>query len=202
MAAIWDIRSYTAYRTDLAREMYAVAEMLAAAGDADWTNAEQTAASLNIIRAAAARLDDSSVGWLRAVVVTRLQDDAGPPVVEATNSEGRDCDDAVDGVDDPDTAWDETVAPWWRAGSTVANWPGRSGATKAPVRMSPLGCQPRVRRSPAPNKCCRTKAPTPDGTGPLLAPTHDQWVSRALGEDEWWVVVETCSPLRSRRRSQ
>ena len=192
MAAIWDIRSYTAYRTDLAREMYAVAEMLAAAGDADWTNAEQTAASLNIIRAAAARLDDSSVGWLRAVVVTRLQDDAGPPVVEATNSEGRDCDDAVDGVDDPDTAWDETVAPWcepevrWQIGREV--WGDQGACANVASRLPAEGATFASTEQVLPHE-----GADPDGTGPLLAPTHDQWVSRALGEDEWWVVVETCS---------
>ena len=34
-AAIWDIRAFTAYRTDVAREIYAVAQVIA---EADWSN--------------------------------------------------------------------------------------------------------------------------------------------------------------------
>ena len=192
MAAIWDIRAYTAHRTDLAREIYAVAEMLAAGGDADWTDAEKAAASLNIVTAAAERLDDRSVGWLRAIVVTRLQDDAGPPAVEATNSEGRDCDAAADGVDDPDTTWDDTEAPWcepevrWQIGRQT--WGDQGACANIASRLPAEGATFTTTQQVLPHENT-----DPDGTGPLAAPTHDEWVSRSLEDDEWWVVVETCS---------
>ena len=192
MAAIWDIRAYTAHRTDLAREMYAVAEMLAAAGDASWTDAEKASASENIVEVAAARLDDASVGWLRAIVVTRLQDDAGPPAVEATNSEGRDCDDATAAVDDPDTTWDDTEAPWcepevrWQIG--VENWGDQGACANIASRLPAEGATFATTEQVLPHEDA-----DPDGAGPLTAPTHDEWVSRSLADDEWWVVVETCS---------
>ena len=188
MAAIWDVRAYTAYRTDSAREMYAVAELLAASGDDTWTAMEKTDAATNIINAATARLDDSSVGWLRAVVVTRQQATSTPVL----NSEGRDCDDTPADVDDPDTPVDETTVPWCepvvRREIAWATWGDQGGCATIDSSLPATGAVFAQDELVLPHEDA-----DPDGDGPLTAPTHDQWVSRSLAGDEWWVVVETCS---------
>ncbi len=192
MAAIWDIRAYTAYRTDVAREIYAIADLLAATGDGDWDATEKSDAAQNIVNAAAARLDNSSVGWLRAVVITRLQDDAGPPAVEATNSEGRDCDAAAAATDDPDTTWDDTTTPWcepevrWQIGR--ATWGDQGACANIASEMPAQGVAFAADEPVLPHEDA-----DPDGNGPLPAPSADEWVSRSLQDDEWWVVVEVCS---------
>lgn len=193
MAAIWDIRSYTAYRTDVAREMYTVAQLLTTAGRNDWTtDTQKRNAATNILAAAANRLDDRSVGWLRAVVVTRLQDVVGPPAVEATNSEGRDCDATVATVDDPDTAWDDTTTPWCeplvRQEIGMQTWGDQGACLDIPSQLPAAGATFAANQSVLPHEDA-----DPDGNGPLTAPPHQQWVSRSLIADEWWVVVEICS---------
>ena len=193
MAAIWDIRAYTAYRTDMAREIYAVAELLATRGDDEWTTTtKKRSAATNIMAAVANRLDDRSVGWVRAVVVTRLQDRAGPPVVEATNSQGRDCDAAVATADDPDTAWDDTATPWCepivRAEIALRTWGDQGACQNIQSRLPATGATFAADEMVLPYEDA-----DPDGDGPLAAPTHDQWTSRSLTDAEWWVVVEVCS---------
>ena len=189
-AAIWDIRAYTAFRTDLAREMYDIAEMLAATGDSSWTTAQKNAAAQNIVDAATTRLDNSSVGWLRAVVVTRRMATSTPATVR--NAEGRDCDAAVELVDDTSTAWDDTEAPWCepqvrRQIGRVA-WGDEGGCATIPSDLPAAGAVFAPNQKVLPNE-----GADPDGDGPLPVPTHDQWVSRSFSANEWWVAVETCS---------
>ena len=192
MAAIWDIRAYTAHRTDVAREIYAIAQMLAATGRDTWTAAEQQSAATNILAAAANRLDDRSVGWLRAVVVTRLQDVAGPPIVEATNSDGRDCDAAAAATDDPGTTWDDTTTPWCdpqvRQEIGQRTWGDQGACAAMQSRLPADGATFAANETVLPHEDA-----DPDGDGPLTAPTHDEWASRSLTDEEWWVVVEICS---------
>ena len=206
MAATWDLRSFTAHRADLAREVYVVAELIA--NGADWN----IAGVRNAIDAAMTRLSDDSAGWMRVLVVTREQDVAavaptpadpiGTPRVEATNNDGRDCDDAAATADDPNTAWDDTTAPWcepavrievqatagvdnqwsWQAGNGCANVPSQLPACAAP----PCGFAADQAVLPEENA-------DPDGPGPDTAPAASEWPSRNLADDEWWVVVETCS---------
>ena len=192
MAFIWDVRAYTAYRTDMAREMYTIAELLAATGDDAWTDAQKIAAAENIVDAIVDRLDDSSVGWVRAMIVTRRQDVPGPPVVEAINSDGRDCDAAAAGADDPNTAWDDTTAPWCEPQLhreiRLATWGDQGACVDIPSRLPAQGDVFTTTQQVLPNENA-----DPDGDGPETAPSHDQWVSRSLRDDEWWVVVESCS---------
>ena len=65
-AAIWDLRVFTAYRTDIAREIFVIAELIANGGA--WTS---DASVENVIGAAAARLGETSAGVLHVAVVTR-----------------------------------------------------------------------------------------------------------------------------------
>lgn len=192
MAAIWDIRAYTAYRTDVAREIYDTAELLASSGRVSWSVSEKQDAAANVLLAVANRLDDRSVGWVRAIVITRLQDIAGPPVVEATNSEGRDCDASVATADDPDTVWDDTTAPWCepRVHQEIGlqTWGDQGACANIASRLPAAGATFAANVPVLPHEDA-----DPDGDGPATAPTHDQWVSRSLTDEEWWVVVEICS---------
>ena len=191
-AAIWDIRAYTVFRTDLAREMYDIAEMLATTGDRSWTTTQKNAAARNIVNAATTRLDNSSVGWLRAVVVTRRRASATSTSTTASNAQGRDCNEAVSNADDTSTVWDDTEAPWCepqvrRQIGRVA-WGDEGGCAAIPSDLPAVGAVFAPNQKVLPNE-----GTDPDGDGPLPAPTHDQWVSRSFSANEWWVVVETCS---------
>ena len=215
MAAIWDIRAFTAHRADLAREVYVVAELIA--NGADW----DIAGVRNAIAAAMARLSGESAGWMRVVVVTREQDIAavaptppdplatpptpgspGSPRVEATNGDGRDCDDTAATADDPSTLWDDTTVPWCEpiirlevqaTAGTANQWSSQAGTTNCANVQSQLP----VCASPPCDFSGQAVLPQegtdPDGAGPATAPPEAEWPSRRLADDEWWVVVETCS---------
>ena len=32
----------------------------------------------------------------------------------------------------------------------------------------------------------------PDGQGPLLPPPEDNWLSRNMADEEWWVIIDIC----------
>lgn len=191
MAALWDISAFTAFRTDIAREQYAVAELIA--GGEDWAN-EQAVGSA--VRAAMNRLARRSAGTMRVVVVSRLRDSAGPPLVEATNSAGRDCDTPWDHDSDPST---DDQLPWCEPmllneirpnpdpdpSATIPTWNGGGDCAALPSRLP---------------------ANEGDGFGagdPVLPqegtaiggtiPPASTWVSRTLTPTEWWVVVEICA---------
>ena len=191
MAALWDLRAFTAFRTDIAREQYAVAELIA--GGDDWAN-EQAVGSA--VRAAMNRLARRSAGTMRVVVVTRLRDQTGPPVVEATNSAGRDCDTAWDHDSDPAT---DDQLPWCEpmllneirpnpdpdATSTIPTWNGGGDCAGLPSQL------------PA-NEGDSFGASDPvlpqEGTAiGGTTPPASAWVSRTLTPTEWWVVVEICA---------
>ena len=207
MAAIMDLRAFAAHRADIAREIYTVAEMVAGAGAWNAATAEQ--ALRNTMNAAVDRLDGSTAGWMRVVVVARPRDNPGdpsatPPVpaAPARNSDGALCNPAAPTTPpfcEPEVLW-ELDADANTAGTQRAVWNGggRCGAgapwtvdTQLPAEgvqfprgTSPPNCIGQV----LPNECA-----DPDGDGPASAPAHSNWVSRTLNSEEWWTVVEICT---------
>ena len=109
MAAIVDLRAFAAHRTDIAREIYTVAEIVA--GAALWDATTAPAALRKTMLAAATRLSGCTAaelrnnnpcghtaGWMRVAVVARPRDDPGDPTaspaeppVPANNTAGNPC---------------------------------------------------------------------------------------------------------------
>ena len=170
LAAVWDLRQFIAYRTELAREMYVLAEAIAndtqggAGGAAPFEEA---------IEAAQERFEPRSAsGVIHAVVVVRGQEradgtacpDGGwcPPLVQ---------------VAWPGTATDP--AGTWAEGANNPCTP--SGGAAFPAQGAHFATGRRV----LPDEGA---AGTPGD--PALA--EADWVSRNIGANAWWVVVDTC----------
>ena len=71
MAAVWDLRQFTAHRTDLARELYVVSEILAAGGGWDQDALEADGEATQVLARVGERLGRSGAGWVEAAVVRR-----------------------------------------------------------------------------------------------------------------------------------
>ena len=162
-AAVWDLRVFTAYRTDVAREIFVVAELVASGGS--WSSDESVK---NVIKAAAARMGETSAGVLHVAVVTRA----------TTRHDGTAC------VND-----DEWCAPL--VAKEFFDYPFPSGTGN---------CQNFPRTLPDEGDLFAEDATVlpfedadPDGAGPEAAPTVDEWVSRNMQPEEWWVIVDSCS---------
>lgn len=80
MAAVWDLRQFTAHRTDLARELYVVSEILAAGGDWDQDALAADGEATQVLSRVQERMGRSGAGWAEAAVVQRgTQRDASTP---------------------------------------------------------------------------------------------------------------------------
>lgn len=164
---IWDLRHYIAQRTDLAREMFVVAEMIANEVDRD------------PIEAALDRAKDALGGRGQravsvAVVVRGDRRDA-----TATGPDPACADDANWCLPRVTYRWPEAVdaadAVWGNAGD-CATFPMRT-ATSTPLVL------------PAVDEHFSTGTrvlPHAAGTD------HTTWPSRTMRDLEWWVVVDTC----------
>ena len=167
LAAVWDIRQFIAYRTELAREMYVVAEAIA-------DDREGEAPLESVLELAQSKFEDTSVsGSIHAAVVVRGWIHTG----------GEEC------VDDE---WCRPmVTVTWPASSddTAGTWSrdGSAGCARAPGVLPQAGIHFRGNEPVLPDE-----GADPDGDGPLPAPQPPNWVSRNLTDTEWWVVVDTC----------
>lgn len=175
-AAVWDLRVFTAYRTDIAREIFVVAELIANGGA--WSS---DASVKNVIAAAADRLGEKSAGALYVAVVARA----------ATRHDGSPC------VND-----DEWCAPFVTKAfydDDDSEFPSGRGdcPERDPLRLPDEGdlFDENVTVLPFENA-------DPDADGPLPAPPVDEWISRNMQPDEWWVVVDSCSHFGRGPRSQ
>ena len=163
-AAVWDLRTFTAYRTDVAREIFIIAELVANGGN--WSSDTSV---VNVINATRARMGETSAGVLHVAVVTRA----------TTRHDGTAC------VND-----DQWCAPF-----VVKAFYDRD--------FIPNGtgdCQNFPRTLPDEGDLFADDATVlpfedadPDGAGPEAAPSVDEWVSRNMQPEEWWVIVDSCS---------
>ncbi|MXY55507.1 MAG: hypothetical protein F4029_09380 [Gammaproteobacteria bacterium] len=165
LAAVWDLRQHIAFRTELAREMYAVAEAIS--DDRQGTSPLQSA-----VAAIEARFRDrSDSGLVRVVVVGRGTQRA-------------------DGTACPDPGWcPPVVLAVWPA--TAADTAGTWEAVAGQNACSPLGISfPAVgTHFAAGHSVLPYEGDAPDGGTP---PAENTWVSRNMSAGEWWVVVDTC----------
>ena len=162
-AAVWDLRVFAAHRTDVAREMFVIAELIA--GGADWSSGTSVE---HVIEAAAARLGETSAGVLHVALVTR----------GTSRHDGSAC--ANDGE------WCGPVV-----GRTFYDqaFPSGQGDCASVTRSLPDAGQAFAATATVlPNEDA-----DPDGSGPLMAPAVDEWVSRNIRPQKWWVVVDSCS---------
>ena len=171
-AAVWDLRVFTAYRTDVARELFVIAELIANGGA--W--ATDTAVQ-NVIEAAAARLGETSAGVLHVAVVTRA----------TTRHDGSAC------VND-----DQWCAPMVRKAFYDTDFS---------VGTGDCGSIPRILPDEGDLFAADVTVLTfedadPDGPGPEVAPSVDEWVSRNMQPEEWWVVVDSCSHFGEGQQSR
>ena len=169
LAAIWDLRAFIAYRTELARELYVVAATIA--DDFDGASPLESA-----VAQTQARFEPTSVsGSIHAAVVVR-----GLERPDGTSCpDGQWCPPAVT------LAWPagpaDTTGTWSRGGA--AECAGRTPGSVLPAAGTHFGATDTV----LPNE-----GADPDGDGAQTAPPADQWVSRTITDREWWVVVDIC----------
>lgn len=176
-AAIWDLRVFTAYRTDVAREMFVIAELIANGGA--WTSDTPVE---NLIEAAAARLGNTSAGVLHVAVVTR-GDRATPPI---SRYDGTACD---------PNGW---CPPFVLKEFYDYDFPVGTGECASSTRTLPDEGD----RFAADAVVLPFENADPDGGGSQAAPTVDAWVSRNMQQGEWWVVVDSCSHFGEGPRSR
>lgn len=167
LAAVWDLRQYISYRTELAREMYVVAEAVA----------DQPGGPVPF-------------GHAIGEAVLRLQENARAGVVQAAvvvrgtqRPDGSDC---------PPDEWclPRVSAAWPTPGdSTAGRWSDAGGNACAAV-ANPLPAAGEHFESE--QKLLPHEGADPDADGPRAAPAEEDWISRTLSETEWWVVVDTC----------
>ena len=170
LAAVWDLRQFIAYRTDLAREMYVLAQAVAD----DAVGGAGGAAPFEAAMAAAEQRfgPRSTSGVIHAVVVVRGQDRA-------------------DGTTCPDGAWcPPMVQVAWPGTATnpAGTWPDGPDNPCAPPAGTAFPA--------AGDHFAAGQRVLPDegapGTRGDAALAEKDWVSRNIGPQAWWVVVETC----------
>lgn len=171
-AAVWDLRVFTAYRTDVAREIYVVAELIA--NGASWSSRQSVE---HVIGEAVARLGQASAGVLHVAVVGRA----------TTRHDTTPC-----------TVDDEWCAPRVVSAMYDNVFPSGSGdCASFPQTLPDEGDLFAADAVVLPFENA-----DPDGSGPETAPTVDAWVSRSIRPDEWWVIVESCSHFGQGPRSR
>lgn len=169
LAAIWDLRAFIAYRTELARELYVVAATIS-------DDFEGASPLESVVAQAQAKFEPTSVsGSIHAAVVVRgVERDDGTPCPD-----GQWCPPAVT------LAWPavpaDTTGTWSRDGA--AECAGRTPGSVLPAAGASFGPTDTV----LPNE-----GADPDGPGPETAPPANEWVSRNMTDREWWVVVDIC----------
>ena len=171
-AAVWDLRVFAAYRTDVAREMYVIAQLVA--GGAEWPSGTSVD---HVIDAAAARLGEASAGVLHVAVVTR----------GTSRHDGSACAD--------DNAW---CAPVVGRAFYDRAFPSGEGDCAHVARALPDAGQPFASTATV----LANEDADPDGAGSLSAPPVNEWVSRNIRPQEWWVVVDSCSHFGGGPRSR
>ena len=165
LAAIWDLRQHIAFRTELAREMYAVAEAIS-----------DDRLGVSPLESAAAAVEDrfgnrTDSGLVRVVVVGRGTQ-------------------RPDGTACPDPGWcPPAVLVAWPATATdtAGTWADADGNNAC---MPPNGTLPAAGvHFGAGERVLPYEGVAPGGGTP---PAEATWVSRNLSAREWWVVVDAC----------
>ena len=163
LALVWDLREYISYRTDLAREMFVVAELIANETDGNPMQGAMPPA-LN-------RLGANGGGTVAVAVVTRGEERWGG-ADEPCPDEAEWCLPRVV------NAWPENAADGRFGMDEMA-----AVCDNAPSRLPPAGAHFQRNEPVLPNE-------NPQNADP--APVEPEWISRNMRPAEWWVVVESC----------
>jgi len=156
LGAVWDLREFIAYRTDLARTAYVVAEAIANELDDESPIDDALGALQEQLEAT------TESGFLSAAVVVRGTE--APPGGSCPQT----CRPMVRRVADQAVRWGATDA---QCADAATGLPAVGGHLAAAARLLPNEGAPDVDGAPVAEK---------------------DWVSRSLGADEWWVVVDLC----------
>ncbi len=160
---VWNVRSFIMDRTELVREPYIVAEAIASHVQGTTVPFE------NALGALRARLEqDGTSGSLAAAVVVR----------GTTRHDTTAC---------PSGDWcPPRVIVVWPIVPGTAEWPTGgicAGGTSLPPVNAHFGAN---------QVLLVNENADPDGDGPLTPPPEEDWPSRNMSDEEWWVVIDTC----------
>lgn len=181
-AFVWDLRAFLAHRTDLVREVYVIAEVVAGETDQNPLRRTDDPANPRLIDAFMERFATRGAGSLDIAVVVR----------GARRRDGTECPDDPDGT-----------AARWCPPTVAVRWPPATdpadGLWQDAHSRLPLGgggeCVQRPPHFPPPLP--REGDPF-DETQAMLAneaavgANEADWISRRMGEQEWWVVIDVC----------
>ena len=173
-AFVWDLRAYIAHRTDLAREVYVIAEIVAGETEANPLRRSSDPANPRLIDAFIERFASRGAGSLDVAVVARGD----------ARADGTACPADPDGT--AATWCPPTVAVRWPTDPADGLWEDARG------------------RQRAGGDCAPSASTLPDqgddfaATATMLvneaAVSDDEadWLSRRMDDQEWWVVVDVC----------
>ena len=172
MGLIWDLREYVSHRTELAREMYVVAEVIA--------NDVGSSGGDSPIETAVGRATDSltgrGAGRISVAVITRGNrrdagaSDAHPDCADEANW----CLPRVAHVWPPAPPHADADGGTWNDGGGCATFdPGLPNAGQHFAQDAPV----------LPNEVPADVTPRP---------AQEDWLSRNMRTQEWWVLVDTC----------
>ncbi len=186
-ALLWDLRAYVSHRTDLAREVHVVAELIAAEADASPLVPSTNPLTARFLDAFMDRFAARGAGSIDVAVVAR----------GTTRRNGAPCPPFDPG--DPAASWcPPQVYARWPATAADGRWAAAGGgAAGGNCALSASGLPASGAVLPVPD-AARTCADTPPDPACMLPAedagpgTEDEWVSRRLRDDEWWVVVDVC----------
>ena len=166
-AFVWDLRAYISHRTDLAREVYVLAQVIADEADkVDNRNPIRRTNNPNspgLIDAFIARFESrGAAGTLDIAVVGRGTTDRG----------SSDCADA--------SVWcPPEVIQRWPTTPADGRWAGGGACVLATSGLPDQGMSFAANEVVLPNENERQ-------------PNEDTWISRRIAPDGWWVVVDVC----------
>ena len=174
MALVWDLREYVSHHTEIAREMYVAAEVIANEANAHPVSGAGPVGE--VMRRAIAKLSSIGAGTVAAAVVTR-----GTIPVGASTT----CNLA-----------DDTCLPMVRAAWPPAATPEEGTWADANGKFAPGGhCSTFAPRLPSAGAHFPADVPVLPNEVPadvIPPPAQEAWISRTMRPREWWVVVDSC----------
>ncbi len=190
MGLIWDLREYVSHRTELAREMYVVAEVIAnEVGPSTLGAGNENIAIEAVIKQAKETLEGRGAGGVRSTgsagrisVALVVRGDRQDPAAAAPHP---DC--------SLDTNWclPRISHRWPPVGEPEkGRWNGGGDCNSSTQVLDhpSMELPDKGKHFPVDRRVLPNEIPT----DVLPPPTHDEWLSRNLRQQEWWVLVDTC----------
>ena len=168
MALVWNLRQYTAYRTEVVRETFAIAELIAnKPGLSSADNPIQV-----VVDRMKSRLAHGGSGAINVTLVVR-----GDRRVATATVAHPDC------ATESNWCLPRVARRWPPSGSDLGNWGAAGACASFSPAMPAAGDHFPADLAVLPNE-------VPPDVTPI--PAQNTWLSRNLRLQEWWVVVDTC----------